>query len=298
VTTIREELEPAVAELRESGSETARLDAELLLGHVLGVDRTAVLAHPEAPLGDGQRAAFRAVVTRRVRGEPVAYIRGLKEFYGLAFTVDARALIPRPETETLVELALGQVTERLTSGARPAAAGPFEILDVGTGCGAIAIALAVRLRRRGYGNAAHLSATDVSPDALQLAVENAVGHGVADLVDFTRADLLEPPPPRPVDLLVANLPYIPSGEIAGLPVAASFEPRVALDGGPDGLDLVRGLLPRLAAVLAPGGAALLEIGSSQGDAVDAAVAEALPGWPLAVRPDLAGEPRVAVILRP
>jgi release factor glutamine methyltransferase len=298
VTTVRDELEAAVAELREAGSETARLDAELLLGHVLGVDRTAVLAHPEAPLGDGQRGAFRTAVARRARGEPVAYIRGLKEFYGLAFTVDPRALIPRPETETLVELALGQVTGRLTSGTRPAEAGPFEILDVGTGCGAIAIALAVRLRRRGYANAVHFSATDIAPDALQLAVENAVGHGVADLVDFTRSDLLEPPPPRPVDLLLANLPYIPSAEIAGLPVAASFEPRLALDGGPDGLGLVRRILPRLPEVLTPDGAALLEIGSSQADAVETAVAEALPGWSVTIEPDLAGQPRVAAIGRP
>ena len=296
MTTIRDELEPAVAELREAGSETPRLDAELLLGHVLGVDRTAVLAHPEAPLGDGQQAAFRTAVARRVRGEPVAYIRGLKEFYGLAFAIDARALIPRPETETLVELALGHVTERLTSGARPAE--PFEILDVGTGCGAIAVALAVRLRRRGYAGAVHLSATDVSPDALQLAVENAVGHGVADLIDFAPADLLEPPPPRPVDLLAANLPYIPSGDIAELPVAASFEPRLALDGGADGLDLVRRLLPQLPAVLAPGAAGLLEIGSQQAAAVEVAVSEALPGWRVTVQPDLAGQPRVAMLVRP
>ena len=298
MTTVQDELEPAVVALRDAGSETARLDAELLLGHVLGVDRTAVLAHPEAPLGEGQRAAFRVALERRARGEPVAYIRGFKEFYGLAFSADPRALIPRPETETLVGLAIDRVTERLTGAPRPAGSPPFEILDVGTGCGAIAIAMAVHLRRRGYRDSVHLSATDASAEALQLAVENAVGHGVADLIDFRLADLLEPPPGTPVDLLVANLPYIPTADVPGLPVAASFEPRLALDGGADGLALVRRLVGGLPGVLAPEGTAMLEIGATQADPLRALVQERLPGWPVAVRADLSGEPCVASLERP
>ena len=298
MTTVHDELEPAVVALRDAGSETARLDAELLLGHVLGVDRTAVLAHPEAPLGEGQRAAFRVALERRARGEPVAYIRGFKEFYGLAFSADPRALIPRPETETLVGLGVDRATQRLTGAPRPAGSPPFEILDVGTGCGAIVIAMAVHLRRRGYRDAVHLSATDASAEALQLAVENAVGHGVADLIDFRLADLLEPPPPRPVDLLVANLPYIPTADVPGLPVAASFEPRLALDGGADGLELVRRLVAGLPGTLAPEGTAMLEIGATQADSLRALVQEQLPGWPVAVRADLSGEPRVALLERP
>ena len=298
MTTVQDELEPAVVALRDAGSETARLDAELLLGHVLGVDRTAVLAHPEAPLGEGQRAAFRVALERRARGEPVAYIRGFKEFYGLAFSADPRALIPRPETETLVGLAIDRATGRLTGAPRPAGSPPFEILDVGTGCGAIVIAMAVYLRRRGYRDAVHLSATDASAEALQLAVENAVGHGVADLIDFRLADLLEPPPATPVDLLVANLPYIPTAAVPGLPVAASFEPRLALDGGADGLALVRRLVGGLPGVLAPEGTAMLEIGATQADPLRALVQERLPGWPVAVRADLSGEPRVALLGRP
>ncbi|HMJ79949.1 MAG TPA: hypothetical protein VK592_02765, partial [Candidatus Dormibacteraeota bacterium] len=144
----------------------------------------------------------------------------------------------------------------------------------------------------------HLSATDASAEALQLAVENVVGHGVADLIDLRLADLLEPPPGTPVDLLVANLPYIPTADLPGLPVAASFEPRLALDGGADGLALVRRLVAGLPGVLAPEGTAMLEIGATQADSLRALVQERLPGWPVAVQADLSGEPRVALLERP
>ncbi|MGZ6313566.1 MAG: peptide chain release factor N(5)-glutamine methyltransferase [Candidatus Limnocylindrales bacterium] len=295
MSTIRELLEAAVAELRSAGSESPRLDAELLLGHVLGIDRTAVLAHPEAAVGEGQRAAFEAALARRATGEPVAYIRGVKEFYGLAFTVDPRALIPRPETETLVELALAHITGVLTGAPRPAGTPPLHVWDVGTGSGAIAVALAVHLRRRGYSGAVRFSASDCSADALRLALENAVGHGVADAVEFRLADLVDLPPDafRPIDLLVANLPYIPSDVVPALPIAASYEPRLALDGGLDGLEVVRRLLAELPRVLAPGGAALLEIGADQATGVREAVAERLAGWSLTFHADLTGRPRVA-----
>ncbi len=286
--------------LRAAGSETPRLDAELLLGHTLGIDRTGVLAHPDAPVGEGQLAAWEAALARREAGEPVAYIRGLKEFYGVAFTVDFRALIPRPETEGLVELAAERVRDALVGAPRPADASALRIWDVGTGCGAIAIALTITLERRGYGGYFRVLASDVSGEALGLAIENAVGHGVADVIDFARGDLLavDPPAEAPVDLLLANLPYIPSGTVPELPVAASFEPRLALDGGPDGLDLVRRLLRALPAVLGPTGAALLEIGADQDQLIAAAVAEALPGWSVRTNPDLSGQPRVAEVLPP
>jgi release factor glutamine methyltransferase len=286
--------------LRASASETPRLDAELLLGNALGIDRTGVLAHPDAPVGDGQAVAFETALARRETGEPVAYIRGLKEFYGLIFTVDLRALIPRPETEGLVELAIERVREALVGAPRGADAPPLRIWDVGTGSGAIAVAVAITLRRRGYGGYYRVLASDVSGDALAVAIENAVGHGVADVIDFASGDLLavDPPAEVPVDLLLANLPYIPSATLPDLPVAASFEPPLALDGGTDGLDLVRRLLAILPTALAPTGSAFLEIGADQAEPVTAAAAEAVPGWKVLIHPDLSGQPRVAEILPP
>jgi release factor glutamine methyltransferase len=293
--TVGSAIAEASARLDGAGSESARLDAEVLLGHVLGVDRVSLSAYPEAVLGDGQAASYETLVERRATGEPVAYIRGLKEFYGLAFHVDSRVLIPRPETETLVDIALERITGALTSGRRDPDADPFLVWDLGTGSGAVAVALAVVLRRRRYGAAVRFHLSDVSSDALAVAIENAVSHGVADLMDFEEADLTAGAAPvRPVDLLVANLPYVPASTVPGLPVAASFEPVIALDGGADGLELIRRLLPALPEVLAEGAAALLEIGSDQGDAVTAAVAELLPGWECMIRDDLAGAARVAV----
>lgn len=299
MATVRDLLEPAVSRLRSAGSPSPRLDAELLLGHVLGVDRSAVLAHPEAPVGTGQAAALETALARRERGEPVAYIRGVKEFYGLALTADARALIPRPETELLVDLAQAWVRARLISAPRAAGAPPLVVLDVGTGSGAIVVALAVTFRRRGYGDAVRLLATDVSPDALALAVENAVGHGVADTIAFRQADLLE----RAVaegsraDLLVANLPYVPRGDLPGLPVAASFEPAIALDGGRDGAEVIARLLADLDGNLAPEGVALLEIGDGQADRLRALVGDLLPGWTSVLHEDLGGSPRVLELAR-
>src|SRR4051794_38265032 len=168
--------------LASAGSETPRLDAEVLLGHAVGVGRTVVLAHPEAPVGADAARRYRADIARRATGEPVAYIRGLKEFYGLAFETDARALIPRPETERLVELAAAEVMGRLTTVARPVGTAPLRVADVGTGSGAVAVALAVALRKLGALEAVDILAPDVSSEALGLARENAVGHAVADRV--------------------------------------------------------------------------------------------------------------------
>ena len=288
--------------LRVRGSESARLDAELLLGHVLRMDRASVIAAPDLPVGADHAASYSALLERRARGEPVAYIRGLKEFYGLVFTVDSRALIPRPETEVIVELAEQHVRARLAGAPRASDAPPFLVWDVGTGCGAICVALAVSLRRRGYGGAVRFLATDRSPDALALAVENAVSHGAADLMDFGTADLLQPEagaaqPRGAVDLVVANLPYIPGGMVDDLPIAASFEPREALDGGADGLDVVRRLLTQLPEATASDGAALIEIGADQAAAATDAAREALPGWSVHIHQDLAGAPRVLRVER-
>jgi release factor glutamine methyltransferase len=282
--------------LRAAGSESARLDAELLLGWAVGADRTALVAHPEAPVGSDAAAAYEAAVVRREAGEPVAYIRGLKEFYGLAFAADRRALIPRPETELLVGEAERVVGWRLTSAPRPSGTPNLRVVDVGTGSGAIAVALAVLLRRRRMLPEVSILAVDFSPEALMLARENAVAHAVADEIDFRQADLLPATEP-PFDLILANLPYIPSAEIDRLPVAASFEPRAALDGGPDGLAIVRRLLEALPVALAPDGTVLLEIGFDQGPAIQAAAA-AMPGrWTCRVQADLSGLPRLATVER-
>jgi len=299
VTTIGQALGSATDRLRTSGSPSPRLDAELLLGQVVGVDRTAVVAHPDAPLGSDHEARFGELVARREAGEPVAYIREVKEFYGLALMVDERALIPRPETELLVDLAISRTRAAIAARPREAGAAPFRVLDVGTGSGAIAVAIARTLRRAGFDEVLRITASDVSQAALGLAVENAVAHGVADLIDFRVADLLSPN--VEVDglpgVIAANLPYVPSAEIDGLGPAIAFEPRLALDGGADGLDLVRRLLGELPRVLAGGGVALLEIGAGQDDAVRAAAAEALPDWSTTFHPDLAGVPRVVELER-
>jgi release factor glutamine methyltransferase len=297
VATVRELLEAGIVRLRESGSETARLDAELLLGHALDVDRTAVIAHTDAPVGDGAAERFKALLGRRAAGEPVAYIRGVKEFRGLAFGVDDRALIPRPETERLVELAELEVVRRLVGAPRPHDAPRLRVIDVGVGSGAVAVTLAVLLRRRGMLDEVEIAATDVSEAALQLARENAVAHAVGDRISFDAGDLLPGTDTTRWDVIVANLPYVRTDAIPGLPIAASFEPRLALDGGPDGLAVIGRLLDQLPAGLAEGGAALLEIGADQEQDLRTLVAERLPGWTCEVEKDLGGLPRVAILRR-
>jgi len=295
--TVASLVRDAAARLTASGSGSPRLDAELLLAHVLGVDRTGVIAHPEAPVGPGAQRQFGADVARREAGEPVAYIRGFREFHGLAITTDARALIPRPETELLVDAAVAEVSARLISSPRPAGAPALRVADVGTGSGAIAIAVLAALRARRMAEHVMLVATDLSADALSLARENAVGHGLADRMVFVEADLLPPVVDPPYTVMCANLPYVATPQIDLLARDLSFEPRTALDGGPDGLDLVRRLLDRLPDALAPDGVALLEIGADQREGVLDAVARQLSGWHATVQADLAGLPRLARVER-
>lgn len=297
MATVRELLDVAVARLRESGSESARLDAELLLAYALDTDRTGVIAHADAPVGDGATARFEAALDRRAAGEPVAYIRGVKEFHGLAFGVDPRALIPRPETERLVELAEVEVVRRLIAAPRPAGAPPIRVIDVGVGSGAVAVTLAVLLRRRKMLDEVAITATDSSEDALQLARENAVAHAVGDRLEFINADLLPGGAVERWEVVLANLPYVRSDALPGLPRAASFEPVLALDGGPDGLRVIARLLDLLPGATADGGVAMLEIGGDQAVEMRALAADRLPSWSCEIELDLGGLPRVA-ILRP
>jgi release factor glutamine methyltransferase len=230
-------------------SETPGLDAQVLLAAVSGRGRSWALAHPEAHLTDEQTTALEAALLRLEGGEPLPYVLGKWEFYGLDFALSPAALIPRPETELLVEQALGWL--RAHPGRRWAA-------DVGTGSGCIAVALAVNIPDL------KILASDLSAEALQLAGDNARRHEVWERLSLVQADLL-PLAGRSFDLICANLPYIPSRKLKGLKVSA-HEPLLALDGGPDGLDLIRRLLDRAPESLAPDGLLLLEIEASQGPA--------------------------------
>jgi release factor glutamine methyltransferase len=295
--TVGDLLVAATERLRLAGSESPRLDAELLLGHALGLDRTAVIAHHGAPVGAIATGAFEAALQRREAREPVAYIRGFREFHGLAFQTDARALIPRPETELLVDTAVAEVVARLTASPRAPGAPELRIADIGTGSGAIAVSLVAALRKRKMDGEVLVIATDASEDALQLAKENAVGHAVADRIVFVHADLLPANVDPPYAVICANLPYVATEDIDELEPELAYEPRLAFDGGADGLDVIRGFLDRLPEVLVPGGTALLEIGADEEMALLAAVEERLPGWRCVVATDLAGEPRLARVER-
>jgi release factor glutamine methyltransferase len=292
-TTIAQALAWATHDLRAT-SETPRLDAELLLAHVLGWGRARLLAEWRLSLTEAQAIAFRDLVVRRGALEPVAYLIGHKEFYGIDFMIDRRALMPRPETELLVELALG-FARRRTKDERPKETvraslvlrpSSFVVADVGTGSGAIAIALALHLP------AAQIDAIDISPDALALAQQNVERHGLAGRVRLLQGDLLDPLD-EPVDLIVANLPYTILAEIdEGV---RRYEPHQALDGGTDGLALYGRLLNQAPAYLRLGGMVLLEIGATQAAAVTDLAQRAFPDAIVSVHRDLAGMDRVVVI---
>jgi release factor glutamine methyltransferase len=277
--TILQVLRWTTTRFQERGLATPRLDAELLAAHAFGLPRVQLYAQFDRPLEGAELAAFRELVRRRQGGEPVAYITGRKEFWSLELAVDPRVLIPRPDTETAVEEALARLPED--------AAG--RVADVGTGSGAIALALG-RARP-----GAALFATDLSPEALAVAGANAARLGIA--ITFLQGDLLEPLRPHaPFDLIAANLPYVRSGDIAGLAPEVQCEPRLALDGGADGLGLVRALVVAAPALLAPGGALVLEIGAGQAEAT-AALCAAAGLADVRTRRDLGDVERVVSALR-
>ena len=281
--SVAQALARAARRLADASVDTAALDAQVLLGDALGRDRAWLLAHPEALLTPDQTATFEEVVARRAAREPLAYIRGRREFWGLDFQVDPNVLMPRPETELLVERAMDLAQAwRRERGVWP------RVVDVGVGSGAIVVSLAVSLP-----SLPPLLAVDISPAALEIAQANARRHGVASRIVFRHGDLLAGLA-DPVDLVVANLPYIERAVIPTLAPEVRREPALALDGGPDGLNLFRRLLAQLPAALTPGGWALLEIGAGQGQAV-AALAEALRPAHIRVLPDLAGLDRLVEI---
>ena len=261
--------------LQEEDLDTPHLDAELLLSHVLGLTRSQIHTHPNRRLDAAELDSYRELIKRRRQHEPVAYIIGHKEFYGLDFYVDRRVLIPRPETELLVEkgLEIGQAVSH-----------PLTIADVGTGCGAIAISLAVHLSQ------AIIYALDALSKALEVAALNCRRHSVERPVHLLQGDLLSPLP-EPVDLIVANLPYVREPEMTGVNTLG-FEPQLALNGGPDGLNKTRYLCLQAGEKLRPGGYLLLEIGQGQGKAVTAFLTGHFPAAGLELIPDLSGIDRM------
>ncbi len=282
--TVGAAVREATLRLRDAGSPSPRLDAELLVAHLAGRDRSWLLAHPEEAVMDP--VGLSSAVDRRAAGEPIAYIRGFKEWRSLRIRTDRRALIPRPETELLLDAAITDISARMASGDAPIVA-----WELGTGSGALAVAIALRFREALALGRLRLVASDLSAEALELAAENLQAQGVESLVDVACADLLGPAGvtlPRP-DVVVANLPYVPSAAIHGAAGSLAFEPRTALDGGTDGLDVIRRLLDDLPRRVAPAATVLLEIGHGQADALRRLAGAA----PVLVDRDLAGIERVA-----
>jgi release factor glutamine methyltransferase len=261
--------------LGKQGVESPRLNAEHLLSHVLGIKRLELYLQFDRPLGEKEREPLRDLVRRRGTGIPLQHLLGTAEFCGRTFKSDARALIPRPETEQLVERALTYPP-------------PSSILDVATGSGVISLTLALERPN------AVVTATDISPEALSLSKENAALLGV-ERITFHEADLM-PPGEESFDLITANLPYIPAGEIASLSREVRNDPILALDGGPEGLDLIVRLAPLAFARLNPRGRLILEIGIGQSEAV----MECLSGHnyrDIVALPDYQGIPRFIEALK-
>src|SRR5215475_11937386 len=268
--------------LSNAGVENHRLDAEVLLRHVLKIQKEQLYLNGDAPISAEQEAEFRSLLSRRSRREPVSYITGQKEFWSLDFFVTPAVLIPRPETELLVEVALQYI-------ARLGSESPVKVLDLGTGSGAIAVCLA-----KEHG-AAEIVAVDISPVALDLARLNAGRHGVADRIQFLPGDLFTAIKAslETFDLIVSNPPYIRTGELSMLaPEIREWEPAIALDGGVDGTDTYRRIIGEGHRYLTPGGSIVLEIGADMGRDIADLFSHSDCYGPPAVCQDYAGKDRV------
>ena len=270
--------------LEAAGIPDARLEAEVAVMNVVRMPRQDLFARQEAEVSPQQERDLAQLLERRLKREPLAYILGRKEFYGINLLVNSNVLIPRPETESLLEHALFMALMGMETPA-------LVIADVGTGTGAIAINLALHLPR------ARIFAIDSSDAALDVASYNIRGHNVADRVTLLQGDLLEPLP-EPVDLIVANLPYLPTDRIPTLQPEIQWEPRLALDGGADGLDAIRRLLAQAAGgKLKEAGVVLLELDPEQVPAVQALARQLFPEAQTSVEQDLAHRDRIFVINR-
>ena len=271
---LKQVLAQARETLVDNGIEDASLEGEFLLRHVLGISRTQLYLELDHEISLAHEAVLRRLVERRLQGEPAAYITGHREFYGLDFYVDHRVLVPRPESELLIEKAINLAQSRMIS----------TIAEVGTGCGAIAISLALSLP------GAKIYATDISAPALEVARLNCQRHGVIDRICLLEGNMLEPLA-EPVDLIIANMPYVRESELPGTG-PLSFEPVLALNGGPDGVAKIGRLCRQADNRLCPGGCLLLEIGWGQAETVITLLREAFPSAWIEVSPDLGGIERV------
>ncbi len=282
MTRYGEALAAARASLKSAGVVSAALDARLLLADASGLKMAALIAHDSDPMPDIAQAAFRSHIGRRLAGEPVARILGEKDFWSLPIKVSPATLVPRPDTETLIEVVLSAIPSRFGQD--------VAIADLGTGSGAILIALLRELpRARGV-------ATDISDEALQMARLNAEHHGVADRMRFQRIDFADGPL-GPFHVVVANPPYIESDAIDDLETEIrEHDPRCALDGGPDGLVAYRAIVGRIDSLLATDGLLAVEVGSNQGGAVAQLCAE-VGLDDIRIHPDLAGRDRVVSAIK-
>jgi release factor glutamine methyltransferase len=299
MTDVRTALKQGIAKLREANVPSFTLAAEILLLHTLGKERTWLYAHPEEPVSEGDALRFQALLTRRAAGEPTQHLTGKQEFWGLEFEVTPDVLIPRPETEHVIEVALDRLAVREIRAGRkhPVTGNGLDIIDVGTGSGCIAIALAKDLP------GARIMATDISAAALAIARRNAARNGVADRIQFRESNLLDSLPlakvstldttlVRSFDLIVSNPPYIGRNERETLQrEVRDHEPEVALYGGEEGYELYADLITQAARNLKPGGLLVLELGHNSLPAVQPLLD--LPNWTnVGVTKDLAGIDRV------
>jgi release factor glutamine methyltransferase len=274
--TVDEALRSATRRLAPTSS-SPRLVAELLLSHILNISRASLLARPAQPVDPSACANYDALLSSRARGEPVAYLIGHREFYGLDFVITPDVLVPRPETESVVDACLAALLEGELS----------HLADIGTGSGAIVVSVGV------HRPLLQAFATDISPAAIEVARVNCVRHGVAERVALTVGNLLEPLPHK-VKVIAANLPYVSPGEAS--PDVATWEPHVAVfGGGEDGTLLIREFLSKAPDYLLPGGTVVMETAYSQGTLVSDLAREAFPGADVQVRKDLAGYDRIVVI---
>ena len=279
--TLREFLRDTRGRLGAVGAPEPRLESEVMLSDVLGVPRHRLYAYQDDAIPEEAVEALEKVVRRRLEREPLAYILGHREFYGVDLTVGPGVMVPRPETEMLVERALLVCLERMDRAG-------LVVADVGTGSGGIAVSLAMHLP------GVALYATDISAEALAVARANVEKFGLGPRITLLEGDLLEPLPGR-VDVIVANLPYIPSGRLEELQPELAWEPRGALDGGDDGMGLLRRLMGQAAGKLADDGVMLLEIDPGQGETLRRLAGRLFPGATTSVEEDLAGLERLFVL---